>query len=152
MSPSDLEFEITESVIMQNPDLAASILSGISDLGIHLSIDDFGTGYSSLSHLNRFSVNTIKIDKSFVQDVGQGDSDSSITSAIIAMGNSLKLNVIAEGVETQAQYDFLKVNNCGQVQGFFFSHPLPADDIVKVLRQNIKDTDNQAHRDNLRAT
>lgn len=142
MSPDNLEFEITESVIMQNPDFAVSILSSITDLGIHISIDDFGTGYSSLSHLKRFSVNTLKIDKSFVQDVNLNSTDAAITTAIIAMGHSLNLNVIAEGVETQAQYEFLKENNCGQVQGYLFSRPLPSDEFIKVLRQNIADVEN----------
>ncbi len=143
MSPSCLEFEITESVIMQNPDFAVSILTQISALGIHISIDDFGTGYSSLAHLKRFSVNTLKIDKSFVNDVNINGTDAAIATAIIAMGNSLNLNVIAEGVETQAQFDFLKKNNCGQVQGFLFSRPLPSDDIIKILKQNALDTKNQ---------
>ncbi len=142
ISPDNLEFEITESVIMQNPDFAVSILSSITDLGIHISIDDFGTGYSSLAHLKRFSIHTLKIDKSFVQDVSLNSTDTAIATAIIAMGNSLNLNVIAEGVETQAQYDFLKENNCGQVQGFLFSHPLPPDEFIKVLKRNIADTEN----------
>lgn len=142
ISADNLEFEITESVIMQNPDFAVSVLSAISELGIHVSIDDFGTGYSSLAHLKRFSVNTLKIDKSFVQDVSLNSTDSAIATAIIAMGNSLKLNVIAEGVETQAQYDFFKENNCDQVQGFLFSHPLPSDEFIKILRQNYIDTEN----------
>ena len=144
ISPDNLEFEITESVIMQNPDFAVSILSAITDLGIHISIDDFGTGYSSLAHLKRFSVNTLKIDKSFVRDVGLGSTDAAIATAIIAMGNILNLNVIAEGVETQAQYDFLKDNNCGQVQGYLFSRPLPSDEFIKVLRQNLVDTEKNA--------
>ncbi len=143
MSPDHLEFEITESVIMQNPDFAVSILTQITALGIHISVDDFGTGYSSLAHLKRFSVNTLKIDKSFVNDVSLNGTDAAIATAIIAMGNSLNLNVIAEGVETQAQYDFLKKNNCGQVQGFLFSRPLPSDDIVKVLKQNAMEVKNQ---------
>lgn len=143
ISPNNLEFEITESVIMQNPDFAVSILSAITDLGIHISIDDFGTGYSSLAHLKRFSVNTLKIDKSFVQDVSLSSTDAAIATAIIAMGNSLNLNVIAEGVETQAQYDFLKENNCGQVQGFLFSRPLPSDEFIKVLKQNFEETENK---------
>ncbi|MFH1026645.1 MAG: EAL domain-containing protein [Pseudomonadota bacterium] len=142
MSPDHLEFEITESVVMQNPDFAVSILTQISALGIHISIDDFGTGYSSLAHLKRFSVNTLKIDKSFVNEVSINGTDAAIATAIIAMGNSLNLNVIAEGVETQAQYDFLKKNKCGQVQGFFFSRPLPSDDIVKVLKKNMIDVKN----------
>lgn len=141
MPPDNLEFEITESVIMQNPDFAVSVLSTITELGIHISIDDFGTGYSSLAHLKRFSVNTLKIDKSFVRDVNLSSTDAAIATAIIAMGNSLNLNVIAEGVETQEQYDFLKENKCGQVQGFLFSRPLPSDEFLRVLKQNIKDTE-----------
>jgi diguanylate cyclase (GGDEF)-like protein len=136
MSPDYLELEITESVIMQNADFAVSILSTLTDLGIHISIDDFGTGYSSLAHLKRFSVNTLKIDKSFVRDVDLSSTDAAIATAIIAMGNSLKLNVIAEGVETQSQYDFLKFNNCDQVQGFLFCRPLPADELFELLRKN----------------
>ena len=130
-----LEFEITESVIMQNPDYAVEVLNEISSLGIHISIDDFGTGYSSLSHLKRFSVNTLKIDKSFVRDVESNSTDAAIASAIIAMGSSLNLKVIAEGVETKQQMDFLRDNNCDQVQGFLISRPLPADQALKVLRQ-----------------
>lgn len=139
MSPDNLEFEITESVIMQHPEYAENILSAITDLGIHISIDDFGTGYSSLAHLKRFSVNTLKIDKSFVRDVSMNSTDAAIATAIIAMGNSLNLNVIAEGVETQEQYDFLKENNCSQVQGFLFSRPLPSDEFLAVLKRNIAD-------------
>jgi sensor c-di-GMP phosphodiesterase-like protein len=112
------------------------------DIGIHISIDDFGTGYSSLAHLKRFSVNTLKIDKSFVRDVSINSADAAIATAIIAMGNSLNLNIIAEGVETQAQYDFLRDNNCGQVQGFLFSRPLPSDEFIEMLRQNIADIEN----------
>lgn len=137
ISPDNLEFEITESVIMQNPDFAVTILTAITDLGIHISIDDFGTGYSSLAHLKRFSVNTLKIDKSFVRDVNLNSADAAIATAIIAMGNSLNLNIIAEGVETQEQYDFLKENNCGQVQGYLFSHPLPSEEFGRLLRQRI---------------
>jgi len=139
MSPDRLELEITESVIMQNADFAASVLSEISELGIHISIDDFGTGYSSLAHLKRFSVNTLKIDKSFVRDVDLNSTDAAIATAIIAMGNSLNLNVIAEGVETQSQYDFLKFNNCNQVQGFLFCRPLPPDELIELLHQNHRD-------------
>lgn len=136
MSADLLELEITESVIMQNPDFIVSVLSVITELGIHISIDDFGTGYSSLAHLKRFSVNTLKIDKSFVRDVDFSSTDAAITTAIIAMGNSLNLNVIAEGVETQAQYDFLKDNNCDQVQGYLFCRPLPPGELVDLLKKN----------------
>ena len=136
MSPDHLELEVTESVIMQNADFAVSILKALSELGIHISIDDFGTGYSSLAHLKRFSVNTLKIDKSFVREVDFSTTDAAIASAIIAMGNSLNLSVIAEGVETQSQYDFLKLNNCDQVQGFLFCRPLPPDELIELLHKN----------------
>lgn len=136
MPPEHLELEITESVIMQNADFAVSVLSEISELGIHISIDDFGTGYSSLAHLKRFSVNTLKIDKSFVREVDLSTTDAAIATAIIAMGNSLNLNVIAEGVETQSQFDFLKFNNCDQVQGFLFCRPLPPGELLELLRKN----------------
>lgn len=136
MSPEHLELEITESVIMQNPDFVVTVLSEISDLGIHISIDDFGTGYSSLAHLKRFSVNTLKIDKSFVKDLDFSSTDAAIATAIIAMGNSLKLNVIAEGVETQGQYDFLRENKCDQVQGYLFCRPLPPDELMELLKIN----------------
>ena len=139
MSPDHLELEVTESVIMQNADFAVSILTALSDLGIHISIDDFGTGYSSLAHLKRFSVNTLKIDKSFVREVDFSSTDAAIATAIIAMGNSLNLNVIAEGVETQSQYDFLKLNNCNQVQGFLFCRPLPPDELIELLHTNHRD-------------
>ncbi len=133
--PGDmLELEITESVIMQNPDYAVSLLNELSNMGIHISIDDFGTGYSSLAHLKRFSVNTLKIDKSFIRDVQNNSTDAAIASAIIAMGSSLKLNVIAEGVETEEQMDFLRDNNCDQIQGFLISRPLPAEYALKVLK------------------
>ena len=142
-----LEFEITESVIMQNPDYAVEVLNEITNLGIHISIDDFGTGYSSLSHLKRFSVNTLKIDKSFVRDVENNSTDAAIASAIIAMGSSLNLKVIAEGVETEQQMDFLRENNCDQVQGFLISRPLPADQALKVLRQKCVGELVQGHKD-----
>lgn len=130
-----LELEITESVIMQNPDYAVEVLNELSELGVHISIDDFGTGYSSLAHLKRFSVNTLKIDKSFVRDVENSSTDAAIASAIIAMGSSLQLKVIAEGVETEQQLAFLRQNNCDQVQGFLISRPLPPEQALRVLRE-----------------
>ncbi len=131
-----LELEITETVIMQNPEFAVNILNQLRDMGIHISIDDFGTGYSSLAHLKRFSVNTLKIDKSFVNDVDLNGTDAAITTAIIAMGKILNLSVIAEGVETEGQLDFLKKENCDEIQGYLFSEPLPADKILELLLSN----------------
>jgi EAL domain-containing protein (putative c-di-GMP-specific phosphodiesterase class I) len=129
--------EITESVIMQNPDFAVAVLGEIKDLGVHISIDDFGTGYSSLAHLKRFSINTLKIDKSFVRDVEINSADAAIATAIIAMGNSLNLTVIAEGVETEGQLSFLSENKCDEVQGFLFSTPMPSDEVADFLRRRV---------------
>ena len=131
-----LEFEITETVIMQNPEFAVNILNQLRDMDIHISIDDFGTGYSSLAHLKRFSVNTLKIDKSFVNEVDLNDTDAAIASAIIAMGKSLNLSVIAEGVETEGQREFLKKEDCNEMQGYLFSKPLPAEEITKLLQKS----------------
>jgi len=129
-----LELEITESVIMQNPEFAIQILNEVQSRDIHISVDDFGTGYSSLAHLKRFSVNTLKIDKSFVRDVESCQTDAAITTAIIAMGNSLKLRVIAEGVETEGQYSFLQDAMCDEVQGYLVSRPMPAEKVVEFIQ------------------
>lgn len=136
LPPEYLELEVTETVIMQNPDFAVGLLRELKDLGIQLSIDDFGTGYSSLAHLKRFAVNTLKIDKSFIQNILMDKSDAAIATAIISMGRNLNLGVVAEGVETLGQRDFLRSHNCDQVQGFFYSQPLPADQIGDILRAN----------------
>ena len=130
-----LEFEITESVIMQNPEFAVKILNQLRDMGIHISIDDFGTGYSSLAHLKRFSVNTLKIDKSFVNEVDLNSTDAAIATAIIAMGKSLNLSIIAEGVETEGQRDFLKKEDCNEMQGYLFSKPVSADQVLELLKK-----------------
>jgi len=129
-----LEFEITETVIMQNPEFAVGVLSQLRELGIHISIDDFGTGYSSLAHLKRFSINTLKIDRTFVRDIEVNSTDAAITTAIISMGNSLNLKVIAEGVETAGQFNMLRERQCDEMQGYLFSRPLPADQITEYLR------------------
>jgi diguanylate cyclase (GGDEF)-like protein/PAS domain S-box-containing protein len=134
MNPENLEFEITETVVMQNPDLAANVLKEFSQLGIRISIDDFGTGYSSLAHIKRFALSSLKIDKSFVKDLETNHTDAAIATAIIAMGSSLNLQVVAEGVETEGQLHFLREKACDEVQGFLFSEPLPAEEITRHLR------------------
>ncbi|WP_305043592.1 putative bifunctional diguanylate cyclase/phosphodiesterase [Geoalkalibacter sp.] len=131
-----LEIEVTETVVMQNPDFAVAVLKQLTDLGIHIAIDDFGTGYSSLAHLKRFSVNTLKIDKSFMRDIEISATDAAIATAIIAMGNSLKLQVIAEGVETEGQLDFLRKQSCQEMQGYLFSRPLPAEEVAELLTRS----------------
>lgn len=135
MPAEALELEITETVVMQNPEFAVGVLNAFRDLGIHISIDDFGTGYSSLSHLKKFSINTLKIDKSFVRDVENNSTDAAIASAIIAMGSSLNLQVIAEGVETEGQYAFLRDKLCHEVQGYLFSKPLPLEAATAFLQK-----------------
>ena len=134
LDPAWLEFEITESMVMRDPEHAVTLLQGLKAMGIHLSIDDFGTGYSSLSYLKRFPLDSVKIDRSFIRDIpGDGD-DASITQAIIAMAHSLRLRVIAEGVETEAQLQFLRVNGCDQMQGYHFSRPLPEAEFLRLLQ------------------
>ncbi len=130
-----ITLEITESVFMENTDEVAATLRELSDLGLEISIDDFGTGYSSLSYLKRFPIDNLKIDKSFVLDIASDPDDAAIVTAIIALAHSLQMNVIAEGVETAEQLAFLKDRKCGQYQGYYFSKPLPASEIVAKLRR-----------------
>ncbi|HEY2021475.1 sensor domain-containing protein [Paraburkholderia sp.] len=133
LTPQYLEIELTESAIMRNGEEAVTTLSELAALGISIAIDDFGTGYSSLSYLKRFPVHRLKIDRSFVADIGSPGGNETITSAIIALAHSLELRVIAEGVETAAQLDFLVARDCDEMQGFFFSQPLPASEIPALL-------------------
>jgi diguanylate cyclase (GGDEF)-like protein len=128
-----LELELTESMVMRHPEQAVRWLAAIKRTGVRLSIDDFGTGYSSLAYLNRFPIDTVKIDRSFIRNVPDSHSDTQITSAVIALGHSLGLSVIAEGAETQKQIDFLRHEGCDEVQGYFFSRPIPAADVEAFL-------------------
>ena len=132
LAPNHLELELTESGLMQNTKQTTEILHTLKGLGVEIAIDDFGTGYSSLSYLQRFPISTIKIDQSFVHDI-DGDSGEAIVSAIIAMGTSLKQRVVAEGIETNKQFTFLKSHHCGEGQGFYFSQPLAADQFKELL-------------------
>jgi diguanylate cyclase (GGDEF)-like protein/PAS domain S-box-containing protein len=136
LEPQFLELELTESAIMHNADAAVTTLSDLATLGVGIAIDDFGTGYSSLAYLKRFPVHRLKIDRSFVADIGTPSGNETITSAIIALAHSLELQVIAEGVETAAQLDFLIARDCDEMQGFFFSPPLPAEEIPMLLLSN----------------
>jgi diguanylate cyclase (GGDEF)-like protein/PAS domain S-box-containing protein len=136
LSPTDLELEITESTAMQNPEITMSILNQLSDMGIALAIDDFGTGYSSLAYLKHLPIQRLKLDQSFVKDIESDLSDAAICSATIALGHNLGLELVAEGVETQAQRDFLTKLGCDVLQGYLYSRPLPASEIIDYLRAN----------------
>ena len=130
LTPGHFELEITETVIMQDGELALGTLQALSQRGFQLSIDDFGTGYSSLAYLKRFPVDTLKIDRSFITDMTSNDNDRAIVTAIMALANSLRLQVIAEGVETCAQFEALTALNCDFAQGYFMAKPMPAEQIV----------------------
>jgi diguanylate cyclase (GGDEF)-like protein/PAS domain S-box-containing protein len=134
MEPNLLELEVTESIAIQGMADAIEWLNKLKNMGVKLSIDDFGTGYSSLSYLKRLPVDTIKIDKSFVRDITTDPYDAAIITAIISMSHSLKLNVIAEGVETKEQLTFLQEHGCDQMQGYLFSRPVPSEGIIKLLK------------------
>jgi EAL domain-containing protein (putative c-di-GMP-specific phosphodiesterase class I) len=129
-NPAHLELEITESIFMQHAMATAKTLSELFAMGCRLAIDDFGTGYSSLAYLKRFPINVIKIDHSFVRDIPDDKDDGELVSTIIAMAHNLKIEVVAEGVETEAQISFLRACGCDCMQGYFFSRPLPAEEVV----------------------
>jgi EAL domain-containing protein (putative c-di-GMP-specific phosphodiesterase class I) len=129
-----LELEVTESLILQDFDLAVATMNGLQRLGVQISIDDFGTGYSSLSALKTFPVQRLKIDKSFINDLATDEDDQAVTSAVISLGQKLNLRVLAEGVETDEQVAFLRRNNCDEMQGHLFSKPVPAQDIEKLFQ------------------
>jgi diguanylate cyclase (GGDEF)-like protein/PAS domain S-box-containing protein len=131
-----LELELTESMIMQRPEHVISVMSKLRALGVKFSIDDFGTGYSSLSQLKRFPIDKLKIDQSFTRDIGTDANGSAITCAIIALGNSMKLRVVAEGVETRDQERFLIENGCHSMQGYLFSRPVAAKEFFNLLEQH----------------
>lgn len=128
-----LEIEITESMAMQNVEMLIKKLKALKDLGIGISIDDFGTGYSSFNYLKQFPIDTLKIDRSFIRDISGSEDDAAIVQAIIAMAHSLKLTVLAEGVEMNDQLEFLKQQKCDRIQGYLFSPPLAAEDFEKLL-------------------
>jgi diguanylate cyclase (GGDEF)-like protein/PAS domain S-box-containing protein len=134
LQPSALDLEITESMVMGNPEQAIQTLRQLKSMGMSLSIDDFGTGYSSLGYLKRFPIDHIKIDRSFVKDIPDDNDDATITRTIIAMAHNLRLKVIAEGVETEAQLNFLREHGCDEMQGYYFSRPLPGAEFVTLLR------------------
>lgn len=137
LDPYHLEFEMTESSLMQDTEQTTKILHALKDLGAQIAIDDFGTGYSSLSYLWRFPIDELKIDKTFVQAISGDDGDAeAIVSAVIAMGASLKQRVVAEGIETRKQLAFLQSHHCAEGQGYFFGRPMPAGEFAALLATN----------------
>jgi len=128
-----LEIELTESSVMADIERNILTLRDLKSLGVQLSVDDFGTGHSSLAYLKRFPIDTLKIDRSFVRDIAINQDDASIVSSIISLAHNLKLNVIAEGVETASQMDILRAQGCNEMQGYYFCKPLPSDQIETLL-------------------
>jgi EAL domain-containing protein (putative c-di-GMP-specific phosphodiesterase class I) len=134
LDPRYVELELTEAFLMQDANATAAVLQSLKDLGVMLALDDFGTGYSSLSHLKRLPIDTLKIDQSFVRDLATDPGDASIVSAVISMGESLHMQVVAEGVETSKQLQFLQEHSCPEGQGYYFSHPMTAAEFGQLLK------------------
>ena len=141
ISPTSLELEITETTLMENPVRTIKILDELYSQGLHLAIDDFGTGYSSLSALQQFPINTLKIDRSFVRDIANNLDDATIVGTIIQMGESLKMDVVAEGVETEEQLGYLQNLGCAYVQGMLFGQPMSSDDYLDLVLAQAEGTD-----------
>jgi diguanylate cyclase (GGDEF)-like protein len=135
LEPGYIELELTESALMSNPEESAATLESLSAMGVHISIDDFGTGYSSLSYLRRFPLDKLKIDRSFIRDLLTNPDDASIVRAIISLAHSLRLRVVAEGVENSQQLEFLRELGCDQYQGYYCSPPVPAEQFVALIKR-----------------
>src|SRR6202041_3483174 len=135
LAPRYLEVELTESAVMSDPEKSIDILEQLSAMGVLVSVDDFGTGYSSMSYLRRFPIDKLKIDRVFIDEIASRPEDASIVRAIVSLAHSLRLKVVAEGVETPAQLEFLKTAGCDEYQGYHFSRPLPAAEFERVIRE-----------------
>ena len=134
LDPGLLEIEVTESMLMDNVEGTIAVLRDLKAMGVRLAIDDFGTGYSSLAYLKRFPLDTLKIDRSFIKDTPGDAGDAALTTAIIGMAHSLKLSVVAEGVELQTQFDFLRERGCDVIQGYLVSRPIPPENMPEFIR------------------
>jgi EAL domain-containing protein (putative c-di-GMP-specific phosphodiesterase class I) len=133
LPPRLLQIELTENMAMQGAEQHVSMLTQIKALGVQLAIDDFGTGYSNLSYLKRFPVDQLKVDRSFVAGLPDDEDDTAIVRAIITLGHQLGLRVVAEGVETESQQEFLRENNCDELQGYLLGRPVPADEFTRFM-------------------
>jgi diguanylate cyclase (GGDEF)-like protein/PAS domain S-box-containing protein len=140
LDPRHLELELTEGVLMEDVESTASVLRALKLLGVHLAVDDFGTGYSSLSYLRQFPIDVLKIDQSFIRQISADPDDSKIVTAIINLGKSLKLLVVAEGIETREQLAFLRARHCAEGQGYLFSQPVSAGEITDLLQMGFAET------------
>jgi diguanylate cyclase len=140
LEPRFLELELTESVLMKRAESTESVLKTLRSKGVHLAIDDFGTGYSSLSYPRRFSIDVLKIDQSFIRQITTAPDETSIVTAVISMGRSLNLRVVAEGVETQDEKTFLQAHHCDEAQGYLFSRPLLHQQFAKLLETGVAET------------
>jgi EAL domain-containing protein (putative c-di-GMP-specific phosphodiesterase class I) len=137
IAPQSLVIELTESVLMKRAEVAESILRTLREKGVQVAIDDFGTGYSSLSYLRKFPVDALKIDQSFIRQISTAPDETGIVTAVISMARSLKLRVIAEGVETAEELAFLRTQLCDEVQGYYFSRPVAAPQFADLLKTGI---------------
>jgi diguanylate cyclase len=153
LDPIHLELELTETFLMQDATTTSAVLRAINELGVRLALDDFGTGYWSLSHLKRFPIDTLKIDQSFVRNITTDTDDASIVGAVISMGKSLQMRVVAEGVETPQQLAFLRDHNCPEGQGYYFSRPVLAEEFTKFLGLRVAEpTEGPAWYDEIHST
>jgi EAL domain-containing protein (putative c-di-GMP-specific phosphodiesterase class I) len=134
LKPEHLELELTESILMKDVDITTMLLRWLDKNGIRIAIDDFGTGYSSLMYLKRFPISTLKIDRSFIQDMIGNADNTALVTAITSLAKDLKLSVVAEGVETQDQLQFLRTLKCDEIQGFLFSKPITAKEFTTLLK------------------
>jgi EAL domain-containing protein (putative c-di-GMP-specific phosphodiesterase class I) len=151
MDPHLLEIEISESLLIHDVENTLRILTGLKALGIRIAVDDFGTGYSSLAVLQKFPLDTIKIDRSFMRNIVGTPQDTGLADAIIAMGKSLSLTVVAQGVETKEQAEHLRLHECNELQGFYFKKPLPADEFTRLLHDREPDITYSGRRLELKA-
>jgi EAL domain-containing protein (putative c-di-GMP-specific phosphodiesterase class I) len=133
LDPKALELELTESVLMKHVESTVRILEALKSKGVQLAVDDFGTGYSSLSYLGAFPIDTLKIDQSFIRQISSASERTNLVTAVIGMGQSLDLRVVAEGVETQEEQAFLRAHQCDEAQGYYFSAPMPCDRFADLL-------------------
>jgi diguanylate cyclase (GGDEF)-like protein len=140
LNPNLLELELTESVLMKRPESTASVLRALRAKGVQVAVDDFGTGYSSLSYLQKFSIDALKIDQSFVRRITTAPEETTIVTAVISMARSLKLRVVAEGVETLKEFEFLQAHQCDEAQGYYFSRPVASEQFAKLLETGISET------------